>query len=278
MKKLPILVFLIPILLSVNACSNAIAFHQSERNSIALEVRTTDPQQPVQGVIGIKNRTIVVAPGLNDVSLAGFTSSGDATSVVSDFYFNREPGTNSFGKTTVRSAFITGAAAASSPNSSIEALSGIGAGPLDDIGTVRLQTLGTIVNQLQLMDSGGDATATGHLAAIDVLADEMPNDLDSRTYYDLTGGDLIEIVTFPRRAGFEGALDYLNMIRGSLSALEDMEQDRAITLNGAAIDSSTLQQLQQSKVRIEAERNKFFEDIGNDPAIDMAAAYVISKI
>lgn len=50
-------------LVLVSGCANSISYHHSERNSIALEAKTTDPVLPVQGTIGVRTRTIVVSPG-----------------------------------------------------------------------------------------------------------------------------------------------------------------------------------------------------------------------
>jgi hypothetical protein len=88
-------------------CSNAISYHHSERSSIALEARTTDPQQPLQGIIGVKTRTIIVAPGMTQqASQANIAGNGESTSLISDFKFERDP--NEwwwFGSTVIQSAY-----------------------------------------------------------------------------------------------------------------------------------------------------------------------------
>ena len=101
-------------------CANAISYHHSERNSIALEFRTTEPQQPLQGNVGVKTRTVLISPGMQDND-----NNGKSLSVVSDFNFKRESDPDSnFGKTIIKSSFITGEAAKIVTKESVEALSG----------------------------------------------------------------------------------------------------------------------------------------------------------
>jgi len=270
---------LLSVILLTTACSNAITFHQSERNSISLELRATDPNQPLQGTIGIKNRTIVVAPGKDNAVLPGTSASGEATSVVSDFYFDRTPGKGaSFGKTTVRSAFITGDAAVAVPKQSIEAISGIGTGPISDLTVVRAQTLASIVDQLKLLRGEGDSVALGHLAALDALAAKLPSNISTQTYYNFSANNLNEVTGIQIRSGFEGAMDYEAGLRTSLTAIVQIESDRRYTLSNNPISPTQMTEILQAKKRIEDERKAFFEEIGNNTAIDVAAAYVISKL
>jgi hypothetical protein len=112
---------------SLTACSNAISYHHSERSSIALEARSTDPQQPIQGIIGVKTRTIVVAPGISvPTTVPGMSDNGEATSLISDFKIDRVPNALSlFDSTVIRSAFITGDAAKVATKAVTTAISGI---------------------------------------------------------------------------------------------------------------------------------------------------------
>lgn len=112
MKKIYSLSVSIIFSIIITGCSNAVSYHHSERNSIALEFRTTEPQQPLQGNIGVKTRTALVTPGLNNIADQTNTKKsgpGESLSVISDFSFKREKVDGfSFGKTTIKSAFITG--------------------------------------------------------------------------------------------------------------------------------------------------------------------------
>jgi hypothetical protein len=270
---------LITTILATTACSNAITFHQSERNSISLELRTTDPNQPLQGTIGIKNRTIVVAPGKSKVSVPGTQATGDAASVVSDFYFSRNKGSGGqFGKTIIRSSFITGDAAREAPSQTIESLSGVGIGPIQDLTVVRAQTLGLIVKQLEILRDDGDSVALGHLAALDKLAEELPDNISTQTFYNFSGGNLSESTGLQMQSGFKGAMNYVDGLRTSLSAISEIESDRSFTQNNNPISPDQMITLLAAKTRLEAERKSFSEKIGNKSDIDVAAAYIISKL
>ena len=103
----------------ISGCANSINYHHSERTSIALEAKPNDPTQPIQGNVGLKARTILVAPGVKGGfgfgSISG-SEKGESTSAISDFYLRRKPASDDdvnsvFGTTIVRGAFITGDAA-----------------------------------------------------------------------------------------------------------------------------------------------------------------------
>lgn len=264
---------------ALSACFNAVSFHQSERVSIALEARTTDPQQPVQGTIGIRNRTIVVAPGKRNIIATGFQQPGEATSIISDLNFVRSKGdSNGFGKTTVTSAFIAGAAANSAPTDAIKAISGLGANPLGDLTVMQEQTLRNILAQLEQMNRDGDAVATGHLAALNALADKLPTDLATRVYYNFSAGNITSNPLGTLRSGFAGVLDYDVTMRQSLAGIREIEGNRAYTQNGNAITPDQMTALLQAKNRIAKERQELYKTIGSNSAIDVAAAYVIGKL
>ena len=160
-------------------CSNAVSYHHSERNSIALEGRTTDPQQPVQGVIGVKTRTILVTPKTED--------GNDSLSVVSDFKLNRESNKDSwFNTTRVTSAFLTGEAAAHAPATTIAAVSGLGHGAIGDSSVKQVILMESIYQMLTTITD--DEIANNHVKALDNLATKLPPKLNEHTYYSIIYG------------------------------------------------------------------------------------------
>ena len=274
MNNIIYVVTFITCVLHLSACSNAITYHHSERNSIALEAKQTDPQQPIQGVIGIKTRTVVVTPGLGD------SEPGESASVISDFKLQRDPGGFfDFGKTSIQSAFITGDAAIGAPASTAAAVGGLGSGEVsNDLTIHRKKTLQNIYNQLKTMASQNDTTAGEHVARLDKLSTLLP-DISANKYYQTSGNDLIDVTTIPAfSANFQGVIDFEEFLRGSLAHIENMENNRVITYAGNVVSDTEMKEILKNKKRIEGEREEFFKSIGNSAAIDSAALYVIQDI
>jgi hypothetical protein len=87
--------------LTVTGCTNALYFYETGKISLTVEGRP-DSTQPVQGSLGYKQRTAVVAPGRVDSTTGGRTDSG---SMISSFRFGTKD------KISIRTALITGQAA-----------------------------------------------------------------------------------------------------------------------------------------------------------------------
>ncbi|MFT6920998.1 MAG: hypothetical protein ACJA2G_003654 [Cognaticolwellia sp.] len=276
------------------SCSNAVSYHHSERSSIALELRTSDPQQPIQGIIGVKTRTIVVAPGVgpnvgpNDEGIS-LSDKGESTSVISDFKLKRSPSDDffGFGTTTVQSAFITGDAAKNAPSSTSNALSGIGIASASDQATLQRNVMENIYRFLSLRNAN-DAVAKQHIDRLNKLAKLLPDNYASKIYYDISSNVLIKQDNSgytPKKDGFLEVLQYeKSFLGGSITSIETMEIDRTIKFkasSGAAATNITMADLTLLKSelkRLQDEKRTFFDLIGNHNAIDSAAAYMVSKL
>jgi hypothetical protein len=270
-------------------------YHHSERNSIALEVRTTDPQQPLQGVIGIKTRTIVVAPGLKGSSDKEAQTKGDgkdngeSTSVISDFNLQRKEsiGFWAFGSTSIQSAFITGDAAKAAPAGTVKALSGLGFEGAGDSAIFKQNVLANIYKFLVHMKKI-DEKSKVYLEQLDGLLALLPKNYLNNTYYSMSGKVLEKKDTTAYPVKPEPFLEVLNyeqvLVSGSIAELEKMEADRSIKYKASAAGSATditasdLIMLQGELKRLKAERRAFFDMIGNHSVIDQAAAYMTSYL
>ncbi len=303
---------LIPLalVLFLTGCANAITYHHSERVSIALEARSTDPQQPVQGIIGIKTRTVVVSPGVKgaeaeststdkpeqvskseDMGKTKSTALGESASVISDFKLSRE--TNefwNFGTTKIKSAFITGEAAKNAPKASTKALSGIGVDAIGDAGTLKRAMMSNIYEQLKLIQDA-DAKAKEHVERLDKLAELLPEKYnETGTYYTfskkkhlLEKRDMTKYKLSDDK--FIQAVEYeKELLIGSIQSLKFMVDDRTAKYKedsaGVAIDISKekIEELKKEQKRLSEARKTFFNLIGNHDAIDMAATYAISSL
>tara|TARA_B100000614_G_scaffold262547_1_gene296756 strand:- start:1880 stop:2743 length:864 start_codon:yes stop_codon:yes gene_type:complete len=287
MKKIIILCFLA--ILTAAGCSNAITYYHAERASIALEAKTTDPQQPVQGNIGIKSRTVLVAPGKKGSRPFWYKAPktpdgksaelGEATSVISDFKLTREK-SGVFGKTDINSSFITGDAAVAAPPESSKAISGLGFGPVSNVTVNDINLLSKIYDQLTTLKTEEKSVEAGRQAALlDELGKFIPQDASTKTYYvarssnkDLTA----RTTTFSK--DFKGALSYIRIILTSLQSLKIMEENRAVTYEGNTISPTEYKDLMQRKSELEMEKNNFYATIGNSNIIDSAAAFVTSRL
>jgi len=83
----------------VPGCYNAVVFYETGKASLTIEGRP-DPSAPVQGNLGFKQRSVVVAPPQDD---------GEAAAMISSFRFGKPPGL--FGPVDIRTALVTGEAA-----------------------------------------------------------------------------------------------------------------------------------------------------------------------
>lgn len=257
-------------------CSNAVSYHHSERNSIALEGRTTDPQQPVQGVIGVKTRTILVTPKTED--------GNDSLSVVSDFKLKREDNTDSwFNTTRVTSAFLTGDAAVHAPATTIAAVSGLGHGAIGDSSVKQVILMESIYQMLTTFTD--DEIASNHVKALDHLATKLPPKLNENTYYTINTtakefrkNDAAFVVGIADN--FIKVIEYSRLLNASITAIDTMIKTRDVQFkdNGtsAVIDEKMLNHFNLEKKRLLQERSDFFEHIGNSAVIDAASQYTLS--
>lgn len=281
-------------------CANAVSYHHAERVGLSLEVKTTEPQQPLQGTFGLKTRTVLVAPGLsnsndpltqtdetkqrdtdhvNQVDIGPLTteenkSYGESTSVISDFNLERKT-EGFFGRTILESAFITGNAAIVAPEASSAALAGLGVGGIDDAAVYRSQILDNFYSILKAMAADGDAEAAEYVKDLDALAKMLP-DLRQNDYYAITGSNLTVKKGYSLSPNFPGVLQYDMLLAGNLAAITAMEEDRAITLDAAVIDATALQKIMRDKARLQKERKDFYTQIGSSAAIDRAGNYVLN--
>ncbi|NQY62146.1 MAG: hypothetical protein HRT38_00265 [Alteromonadaceae bacterium] len=265
-------------------CSNAVSYHHSERSSIALEVRATDPQQPVQGIVGVKTRTILVAPGIKDSEAE---NNGESTSVISDFKLKREANENffGFGSTIIQSAFITGDAAKNAPPSTAKALSGLGVDGAGDSAIFKRIILVNIYSFLE-EKKAKDAKAQEYLDQLDKLLTLLPNNYVNNTYYSLSGNVLQKKNPASYTVKTQGFLEVLNyeqvLVSGSISKLEKMETNRSIKYKASPaglatdINAADFTMLQGELKRLRAEKKDFFNMIGSHNVIYMAAAYMTS--
>jgi hypothetical protein len=263
-------------LVVLGGCSNAVSYHHSERNSIALEGRTTDPQQPVQGVIGVKTRTILVTPKTQE--------SVEGLSVISDFKLKREPNDSSwFDTTSVTSAFITGDAAVNAPSSTLAVVSGLGYGAIDD-STVKQEILmESIYRMLNKMPD--DKIAENHVKALDELASNIPKKLNEKTYYiiDTTAKQIIKRDTttlVASKDNFNKVIEYSRLLNSSISSIDKMMKTRDVQFNDngktSIIDENMINNFNSEKERLIKERSDFFTQIGSSAVIDAASQYALS--
>ncbi len=259
-------------------CSNAVTYHHSERNSIALETRATDPQQPVQGNIGIKTRTIVVTPKVDK-------QSGKSTNVVSDFELKRKPNESwyKFGTTEISSTFMTGKAATLASTQSILAVKGgLGSDTLGEFNVRKKSIVQSIYQTLNTIKSN-NKQAKNLIKRLDDLSKLLP-DVSKIKFYSFTmdakgnatGIKDNKISSLP--STFKGVLRYITDIEGSLIVLDEMLVNRAMTYNRQPIDKNTLDSLIKEKASLIKERETFATTIGNSPAIDAAAEYILGQL
>lgn len=254
----------------LSGCSNAVTYHHSERNSIALETRATDPQQPVQGTIGIKTRTIVVTPKVDKTN-------GNATNVVSDFELKRKSSGHWYGTTEINSAFMTGKAAKDASTRSILAVKGgLGSGHLGPLNTHKKMILQNMYDTL--VDLTEDKGAIKLQTQLDNLHKLLP-DVSKMTFYHLTNskknltdvkGNQVNSIS----ADFNGVMNYLELVDTSLLALNYMLNNRAVTYKSKDIDGTQLNSLKQAKELKNKEREAFNTTIGNSPSIDNTITFI----
>ncbi len=268
-------------------CSNAVSYQHSERSSIALEVRTTDPQQPLQGIIGVKTRTIIVAPGIKNSSDDG--NNGESTSVISDFKLQRKEsdGFFGFGSTNIQSAFITGAAAKDASAGTAKALGGFVIDGAGDSALFKGNVMSSMYNFLVEIGEN-DVQAREYVKQLDSLLALLPKNYVNNTYYSESGNILEkrDLTNYnPIQKGFLEVLNYEDdFVSDSIIALEKMEKNRSIkykaSLAGVATDinEADLVMLQTELKRLKAEKKEFFNMVGNHNVIDMAAAYMTSLL
>ena len=277
----------------LSSCMNAVTYHHSERLSIAtVESKAADVQQPVQGNIGLKYRTILVAPGKKQSTAGVTTDLGESTSVVSDFNLVRKPNGMS-STTTITSAFMTGAAAEAAPASSAAAISGVGYDGPSDVAVDRAALLRNILKSLKTLQGEGDKSAERHIKDLDHLAGAMKDltsGISSREYYDLSGttvtdntGPASQFDFATKTPTFLDAVNYENMLRGQIARIQSIESNwrtyqyqRNGTTNPVTL--TDLAVFLKRKKEIQEEHRQFFNRIGSSYLIDNATSYVTARL
>lgn len=265
LRRTLVLVGAIPALAS--ACST-VAYHHSERVSLALEAKQTDPAQPLHGNLGLKTRTVLVAPeGTN----------GDAANVVSDFKLRRTP-EGLFGRTQINSAFLTGAAAAAAPSTTVAVMGGLASAAVGTEASVRQKLL--VRNVYQTLNALGEPAAA-HVDGLDRLAGLVPGS-PAGPFYTLgpTGKTLQPTVfTPPPTADFRKSLAYLDALDTSIAAIQAVEKDRGIAdAAGAPFSASQMDALKKEKAALQKERAAFAASLTDSPAFESAARYVLDSV
>lgn len=265
------ILLLFPFVLS--GCGNAITYHHSERNSIALETKATEPQQPVQGNIGVKTRTVVVSPKIEK------NSNGESSSFISDFRFKRIDDENNiiFNKTIIKSAFITGDAAKSSPTESAKALSGLGYGAINDVSALNNSLLTKIYENL-VSRKTDDKIAEKYVQQLDELFKLIPKNVSESIYYEIDNKELKEKKGDDLRNAFWGVLDYDQLLSSSLKNIDDTLKRNINKFNGKEIGEEQVKVILSEQKRLKEERDNYFSLIGNSHVIDAAVAYVTSYL
>lgn len=205
---------------------------------------------------------------------------GEAASFVSDFNLERD-GTF-LGRTTIESAFITGAAAKKVPVSTMTAITGLGSGGIDEISEYRRQLLDETYNYLDILTRKGDLQAQQLKNDLDDLGERKPvsADISGNNYYQLGGGNLTDVPgsKFNFEQTFTGALEFIKEIEGNLEILKEVFDDRTVTYNGSVIGEDDMIKLKSDQKRLEQEKKDFFRKIGNDPVINKAVAYINTNL
>ena len=272
-------------------CMNAVTYHHSERLSIAtIESKATDVQQPLQGNVGLKYRTILVAPGKKQAT-AGVTSDlGESTSVISDFNLIRKPNGLS-STTTITSAFITGDAAIAAPAATAAAISGVGSSGPSDTAVDRAELLRQIMRSLEGLKNDGDKVAKNHIADLDHLAGalkDLTSDIASRQYYDLSGTTISSNNSLVGKYDFSNttprfidAINYEADLRGQLSRIEKIEADFTrykLAGVGSSLTVSDMKAIKTRKKEIREELRQFFNRVGSSALIDSATSYITAHL
>lgn len=253
------------------ACSS-VAYHHSERNSLALEVRQTDPAQPVHGTFGLKTRTVLVSPEAVD---------GNAASVVSDFRLARTT-KGVFGRTRIDSMFLTGKAAVNASPGAAAAVGGLSSAKVgSDAALAQKEVLRNIHATATALAQSGDETAMGLVARLDKLGELVPSAVPSSVpFYDIDGANrLTPQAPALRRATFVDAVDFLDAYDTSIASIEIAKLDRSVlAAGGGVISSAQLLKFEDELKALLKERADFAADLANSPAFDRAAKYVLSRI
>ena len=142
--------------LMLSGCGNALLFYETGKLSMTLEGRP-DSSQPVQGNIGFKQRTAVVAP-----PMPMGTERANAASMIASFLINKDPG---WGPLHIRTGLVTGKASRGLGPAKASQVAKIVAGvkvPTADENAVK---------------AVANAKADGHLAELETLSVKEWKDL-----------------------------------------------------------------------------------------------------
>jgi uncharacterized protein YceK len=255
---------------------NSVSYQHSERIGISVEGKTADPQQPLQGNIGVKSRTILVVPGQ---TTTGSGEPGEATSAISDFHFDRakSEGFPDMGTTTIKSAFITGDAAKNSTNKSAAALAISGRSV--STRAMKRGLTRTIYNMLTRLDSAGEIAAKQLVRDFDKFAVYVPQHYATMQYWDVKAGKFVSRDTSLGIAstGFKRVSYYLSDVDGTINALSDLIAGSVNRFDGSTPNKPELEIFKVNKVLLESERASIETLIAKDTSYKDAIDYLFKE-
>lgn len=297
------------LLLFCLGCSN-VAYHHSERISLTLEAKASDTAQPVQGNFGLKLRTIVTAPDRaleskkhEDISpsdrrkalvkirdskatkeeisnaakkLIGGGATGDSASVISDFNLDHKAGgAFELGMTRIKSVFITGGAAVQAPVTTQRAIVGLKeATALSALRNTYLRNVYDLVAEIAKSEAGAKALQK----RLDDLGKLIPEDVSKKTFYTYKDMANSDVETFSQQKdyskNFKAALEYDIFLKDNLTIIENIINNRAITMAGSTITRQLIEEVEKNKTRIKTERNDFYTTIGSSQVIEEAINFI----
>jgi len=162
---------------SLVSCSNnnSLYFYETDKISLTIEARP-DSSQPVQGNFGLKQRLVLIVPPINsgcekktsskilniedqeasgnsvksnEESLKKPDCNGEALSAIASFRFKKEPGAIlDFGPVSIKTAFITGKAAADIKGNAVGAATAIVGSNVNDNVDIDITILNSIIDQI----------------------------------------------------------------------------------------------------------------------------------
>ena len=201
------------------SCSNALYFYETDKISLTAEVRP-DSSQPVQGNFGLKQRIALITPPKSD---------GEALSVITSFRFKKHPGGGAFdiGPVSIKTAFITGEAAANNGNAVGAATAIVGATTVKNSG-VDISVMRNIVSLIeedkdntQAVKLLGQLNALGKVIIPDNYTVTIYGAIPRTSFFELQALHNINTkISLPR--DINGVLTYWGQLNGSFKTLKSV--------------------------------------------------------
>jgi hypothetical protein len=283
----------------LTSCSNAVNYHHSERFGVmTLETKSTDPEQPAQASIGMKTRTIVVAPGKKN-TIAGVRAGGDlgeSTSVISDFNLDRtQRGFTS--ETVIRSAFLTGEAAKLAPTSTFTAVTGLGYGDLTDAAVEQKELLELLWGNLETLANAGDTRAAGYRSDLEQLAEKylsakLITQVNGTTHYEknnkIVEASSLSVTNKVGTSSFLAAIELESQLRSAQAKNGEVQKEAALLTycpsfaascaSATAMDQVALGKVRDSSAEVKEQLRVLYNEFGSSHLIDSFVAYIVSKL